>query len=614
MAQSIEDNPKANASTAKTIKYASSAHSSSVRAVPLESNGLNFNFCKNPQCANFGVPIESQVKRGARTNNRYSLVGFAKDFPGVRCNQCGEHYPLKSNAGVFEEQWRIEGETFVAHACPDFACSNHRTPIQTRKAYQSFGVTQTGSKRYRCQICKKTFSVKNEKSSPVARHVYPEKNALILKLLVNKMPLRRICSVAEIAPRVLYERINFFYDQALALLSAYESNLDSMPIRRLYIGVDKQDYAINWSDRTDKKNTIITAIASADNLTGYVFGMHPNFDPNVDKSWVEDQVVLTGDDAKPAPFRTFARLWLTSDFCKAIATSEKITKKGKANIQTKIANAYTRSEARLDVESPELMLPEESLPQKGALIHCEYTLYGHFLRLRRLLNKTEKIRFFLDQDSGLRAACLGVFADRIIDRTVDAFYVRITKDQTVDTKRRLVAEAQQRFVEVSDNHPELDRDGVRLWMLKEEIRAAKEIGQWKDRWVMHPLPTISESEKASCFLTDRNDYDEDHQAWLHNKASLHAVDSWFNRIRRRSSILERPIGSAANRGRVWNGYSTYRPEQVAKLLTIMRACHNYIWLPDDLPKKTKKETPAMRLGLTDRPLSYEDLILFTTIV
>ena len=41
-------------------------------------------------------------------------------------------------------------------------------------------------------------------------------------------------------------------------------------------------------------------------------------------------------------------------------------------------------------------------------IHAEYTLYGHFY-LKRLFGGIGKIRFFLDQDSGMRAACLAAF-------------------------------------------------------------------------------------------------------------------------------------------------------------------------------------------------------------
>lgn len=44
-------------------------------------------------------------------------------------------------------------------------------------------------------------------------------------------------------------------------------------------------------------------------------------------------------------------------------------------------------------------------------IHEEYTLYGHFLFLRRLLGNVGKFRFYLDQDSGMRAACLSAFCD-----------------------------------------------------------------------------------------------------------------------------------------------------------------------------------------------------------
>ncbi len=52
-----------------------------------------------------------------------------------------------------------------------------------------------------------------------------------------------------------------------------------------------------------------------------------------------------------------------------------------------------------------------------------YTLYGHFLHLLTLFDSVEKVRFLLDQDSGMRAACLGAFAGRIKDRRCDAFYV-----------------------------------------------------------------------------------------------------------------------------------------------------------------------------------------------
>ena len=572
--------------------------------VPESVFGIQVNFCKNPTCANFGVPVAATATRGPGASNLYIVVAEGKGLPTARCNLCGEHFPIKSNRGVFEEFWRLHVESFPVACCPESICANYRVPVSTRGAYQSFGATRLGSKRYRCKACCKTFSVKPAGLNPIRNQVQSDKNATIMRMLVGKMPLRRICEAAGVAPKVLYERIDFFHEQATAFLAHREGKLREMAIARLYLGVDRQDYAINWSDRKDKRNVQLSAVASADNGTGYVFGMHPNFDPACDPTLVEAETLAHDDLRLPFPHRRFARLWLRADYDAAVLVAS--PRRAGGNLHGSIAATYAVAAQRPDVESPEIFTDAERLPASGMQVHAEYTLYGHFLHLKELLGHAGKIRFFIDQDSGMRAACLGAFADRIVKRDCDAFYVRIGKDLTVDEKRRRLHDAKAKFASEATKHPTLTENEVKLLLLKARIAAAQSIGQWKDRWVMHPLPSMSEPEKALCYLTDFRDYDADHLAWLYNKASLHAVDSWFNRLRRRSSMLERPILSAGNRGRVWNGYSAYRPEQLAKLMTIFRACHNYIWTGD-----RRKDTPAMRLGLARAPLDYKNIIYFT---
>ena len=109
---------------------------------------------------------------------------------------------------------------------------------------------------------------------------------------------------------------------------------------------------------------------------------------------------------------------------------------------------------------------------------------------------------------------------------------------------------------------------------------------------------------AAASLRDMGDYDLDHQAWLYNKASLHAVDTLFMQIRRRLTLWERGIHSQCNAGRVWNGYAHDNQKQIGKMLTILRACRNFI-----LPGEDKK-TPAERLGLAKGPVQYEDVLYF----
>lgn len=164
---------------------------------------------------------------------------------------------------------------------------------------------------------------------------------------------------------------------------------------------------------------------------------------------------------------------------------------------------------------------------------------------------------------------------------MDAFYVSIAKEMTVDEKRRMKRNAKEALAEFMSANPGLTEKKVVLAMIKLRLAAMTTIGKWNDRWLMHPFPDMSEPEKAIAYVTDFGDYDLDHQAWLYNKASMRGVDNLFMRIRRRLTLLERGISSQGNAGRVWNGYAPYNPKQIGKILGIFRAFHNYIHVGED---------------------------------
>jgi hypothetical protein len=95
-------------------------------------------------------------------------------------------------------------------------------------------------------------------------------------------------------------------------------------------------------------------------------------------------------------------------------------------------------------------------------------------------------------------------------------------------------------------------------------------------------------------------------ARLYNKASLHAIDCFFMQVRRRLSILERPIASSSNAGRIWYGYSAYNPAMIVKMLGIVRVFYKYCLAGQD------GKTPAMRLGLAKVKVALEDIIYFSS--
>ncbi len=246
---------------------------------PLEHDGVQLNFCKSPTCPNFGIPVEQASTKGGKSHknpNRYGISASGKGLPMARCNACKESFSLKSNMGMVEERDRMRPKMAEA-CCPSEACDQHGLGVSVgRPFYSSFGKTSTGAPRYKCMACKKTFSVAAKSTS---RQREPHKNRQIFDLLVNKMPLRRIAEVAQVSPQTVYDKIDFIWRQCVAFAADREAKLPGMAIPRLYIGVDKQDYAINWTLREDKRNVVLSAASFVDNGTNYALATWLNFDP-----------------------------------------------------------------------------------------------------------------------------------------------------------------------------------------------------------------------------------------------------------------------------------------------------------------------------------------------
>jgi transposase-like protein len=572
---------------------------------------LQVNFCKNPRCANYGVPPAIAVKyarrskAGAAPGVDYKLHAHGSGLPGLICLLCKEYVPFKSNAGVVQELTRLSAQFAeqAPHCCPRPGCSNGTVPAPDAKAYYRFGRTEGGSVRYRCRACKKTFS---EPSRATLRQREPRKNVPVLTSLMNKMPLSRITEAHGVSFQTVYDKLNFFAKQAEAFSARHERRLPEV-VRgtKRYLAIDRQEYAVNWTHRKDKRNVVIRALGTADLETGFVYGMHINFDGGLDADVVEADAKSCGDYTTAMPFRRYGRLWLKPDYTRAVADSAaRLATRIRSGLtlEEDILKAYEEAESRADVESPEMVAAHQRFPAAGMQVHAEYTMYAHFYYLHGLLSSAAKLRFYMDQESGIRAACLAAFEDEIRDRRADAFFVRLGKELSVDAKRKVVRESRETFAAECDANPELDEHKVKVLMMKLELASAAAIGKWSDRWAAHPFPNQAEPEKKVCYLTDFGDLDDDHKARLHLNASLHAIDRFFMSVRRRLNMLERPVATSSKAGRTWYGYSAYQPENIGKLLTVFRAYYNYRL------KGRDGKTPAMRMGLTHAPVSPSELL------
>ena len=587
--------------------------------IPPTFEGLQINFCKSPICGNFGVPAsELKQPRGPGSTKSPDRDSYKRDSRGdgivqLNCLKCGEKFAVKNNRAIHEELTRFLDHITPAKpqtTCPTPGCPNGTVEISSRKAaYSKYGKTAAGSPRLSCKLCGKVFTVSTPKKerSPIDRQkVHGYKNLAIFRLLMNKMPLRRICEVEELGFKSLVDHIRFIHRQCVAFAASRDSRLPQMALGDRFISVDRQDYNINWLRTGDKRNVVLHGLGSADLETGFVFGMHLNYDMSLNIEDVEAEAWRVGDYDTPPHFRRFSRLWLPREY---LTEEEEVELRESQSVMTSVENTYREAYKRSDVDVFDRARASRRLPEKGMQIHGEYTLHGHFHFLKHLLQGAQKITFYLDQESGIRSACHSAFSESILDKRCDAFYVRINKDLTIHEKQALKRESDallEAYIEANPHLLNLRLDEIRHLFLKEVLRESQLIGPWKDRWIMYPFPNMSEPEKAVCWLTDIEDrsYPGDEIASLFMDATLHPIDRFFMQARRRVSLLERSIFSSSSNRRVWHAYAPYKPEMAVWLLDIFRVFYNYVKVGDD------KKTAAMRLGLARGPVPLKDITYF----
>jgi transposase-like protein len=588
---------------------------------PPTAKGIQLNHCKNPLCTNFGIPPKAEpatkqggsrkgVARAVPEPGDYIVTATSKGRPSLRCELCQETIPMQSNLAVAEELMRLAA--YLDHeataSCPKDGCAQYGIPVTSSSAkYKRAGKSAAGTQRYQCRECKTTFSGSSKAN---ARQRVTHKNREVFRLLINKSPLKRIADVTELNMVTLYRKIAFIHEQCLRFAGSRERALTERDLPTRYLATDRQKFVINWATRKDRRNIQLLAIATADVETGYVFGMHLNFDPNLDPEMVATDMVRFGDKKLAMPFRRYARVWLSQDYeaerrlrTPAERAAAEMAAANQA-LEGEIERTYEEALAREDIESSDMLADERKLPNVGMQVHEQVSMNAHIQFIARLLRRAKKLRFFMDQESGLRAAFMAALTERIQARTADAWYVQVLKETTVDAKRRALKAAMKRFAMARISRPDLGENEIELTLMKEDMARAKEFGHWRDKWVAHPLPIMTEPDKRVCWLTDLGDYDEDHAARLYLKATLHPVDRFFMQVRRRLSLAERAIPSAGNQGRVWNGYAAYRAGNLIQVLEIFRVYYNFCQCGDD------KMTPAMRFGLARGPVAVEDILDF----
>jgi transposase-like protein len=203
---------------------------------PPTVKGIQVNHCKNPLCANFGIPPKPEAAKGRGRPppgtvhalveaGDYIVSASGKGQPKLVCELCGETIPMQSNLAVVEELMRLAAylDPLTAPCCTNEGCPQRGLPVGSTDArYKRAGMSAAGTPRYQCLLCKATFSGQAKASS---RQRVTHKNRDIFLLLVNKSPLKRISAVTGLSMVTLYRKLAFIHEQCLRFAGERERSL-----------------------------------------------------------------------------------------------------------------------------------------------------------------------------------------------------------------------------------------------------------------------------------------------------------------------------------------------------------------------------------------------------
>lgn len=561
------------------------------RRLPLPFFGVDVNFCRNAQCAQFGIFPDPRDGRGgglssANTNFPRGGVGGSGDKKAFTCGLCGQESVVKNNRAIVEEYTRLrrlQRPDGTGKSCRKAECPSRGKSVDDRpELYRKVGRTSAGHQRILCKHCGSTFTV----GHPARNHRRQSKNGQVLKLLVHGNSLSKISEIADLAPRDVYRKLDFIYERVREFTARREGDLRSADWERYgrRFATDSQTLTLNWPNRKKRASVAVQHLCTAHANSGYIVLGHLQFDPAGDMEQVEIDMALNGDIKKARCMRRHGRLWTAAEFKKYL---DDIT-----------AKVVLDPEIAADVD---LGL---QLPHEGGLVRQDIQQYAHALMLRRMVSQSKSRFYFVpDGDAGLGKAFLATFAPEVQAGRVDVTTVAFDKYQVNDVREALWAQGRR------DLRNDLGLTAYQIDCLLEKIFNEEIDRAIVKRLAGHrigapfawPYHTKSEPSRVVDLKTDRSDLSTERCARLMRLATLRSVDSYFHKIRSNVRTASRPVSTPSSNGRTWDRHFLYQPEMLVKIIEIYRFHHNW------MGTRQTKQTPAMKLGLAKGRVYERDL-------
>lgn len=128
--------------------------------------------------------------------------------------------------------------------------------------------------------------------------------------------------------------------------------------------------------------------------------------------------------------------------------------------------------------------------------------------------------------------------------------------------------------------------------------------EYADNLIEHPLATIDRGFRSVDCTTNLSSLEPKDIASLIMNVNDNATNTFIQQIRRRLSILERPLTIARGDGKSYI-YSNFNPKDAQRALTILRTYYNFCFA---FKSNGVMETPAQRIGIAKKKFNINDII------
>ena len=589
-----------------------------------EKYEIQYNHCTNPFCESFGLP-QQRFTTIKNKPYRYKLQGSKNQgTKSIHCNpipittkipktSLGCRTFTVSNWSVAEEIKRLVELQTVEEVQPEYVfhregCPNEPlTPFEQPKSFYKRGKSTGNSQKYQCKEYKKMTNVLPTKRESTTYH--QKRNDILpqfAKLLLSKTPVKRTCEFLGIGSKTYYTKLEWLYRCCLEFLDKYETKgFQNKSFDKMWINTDKMQYYLNnvrkkgkggkYESDIEDKLLQTHIVISAEVKSRYVFRSDIAYDWNVTLDEVQEDTLWYRDDHVDSFCRKNDRLRFSF-------YPQEPTKSDEQDY-----SAYAEELMKVKVRENFI---------DGLHVKSHYTTMAHFWLIKQMVQAKEW-RFVTDEDQSLMNSIYRVFSNDFRLYDAHLFVNKIDKTKTRKQSYEEYKEARRMLRDwgVSRGIHTSSLYNLALSYLTEELNThhfceektlpEKRAMVWLNNPIEHPLPPIDKGNVTVDCRTDVSIFEPNELARMILTVNDHATNSFIQQIRRRVSILERPLVTARGEGKSYI-YANFNPKYAQYAITILRTFYNFCYAYKGGDKK--EMTPAQRIGLTDKVFDLKDII------